>query len=162
MNRFLRAIILLFIVLLVFPEHLLAAPSDPVIVAIDAAIESLKREPNQFNLSVTSVGVMGSASGGGIGIQSSPQGGGPGSTTIGVQGTANTGNIQITQAAANEQLIKEAERAIRLLQEIRDALSTQKIDAPSVKSRLQEFAGTYAAPALKAVIEALVKKKLGL
>lgn len=56
---------------------------DPAIIAIDAAIDSLKRQPNQFTLSVTAIGAVGIASGGGIDITVETHGGGPGSQRIG-------------------------------------------------------------------------------
>lgn len=158
-NDRIRLIAALFLVsILVAGRSYAAGDGDPAVAAIDAAIASLKKEPNQFNLTVMNVGVMGSGSGGGVGINANPQGGGPGSTTIGVQGTANGGNVTIAKAAADEQLKAEAAKAVRLLEEIRGELVKKKPDAPTVKSRFAEFAKTYVPDVVKAVIGALLKR----
>lgn len=136
--------------------------TDPAIIAIDAAIASLKQQPNQFTLNVMTVGAMGTASGGGTGIKVEVHGGGPGSQTTGLVAKADGSQVNIAQSTADAALKQEAERAIKLLTEIKAALQAPKVDTPTVTSKLTEFAKTYVAPALKSVIEALVKKKLGL
>ena len=160
-----RLIVILLISLLFTPMVQAAERTgggDAVIAAIDAAVESLKKEPNQFTLNVINVGVMGTGSNGGTGINANAQGGGVGSTTIGVQGIANGGNIQITKAAADERMILEAQKATRVLQDIRSMLVKKKINKPEVKSKLAEFSATYVAPVLKETIAALIKKWLHL
>lgn len=135
---------------------------DPVIIAIDAAIDSLKQQPNQFTLNVTAVGAVGIASGGGTGINVETHGGGPGSQTTGMIARADGTQVNIAHAAADTALKQEAEKAVKLLTDIKTALQASKVDKPTVISKLTEFAKTYVAPVLKSVIEALVKKKLGL
>lgn len=135
---------------------------DPVIVAIDAAIDSLKQQPNQFTLNVTAIGAVGTASGGGTGIKVEAHGGGPGSQTIGMVAKADGTQVNIAYATADAALKQEAEKAVKLLTDIKTALQAPKVDKPTITSKLTEFAKTYVAPVLKSVIEALVKKKLGL
>jgi hypothetical protein len=136
--------------------------SDPVIIAINAAIDSLKQQPNQFTLDVTVVGAMGTASGGGTGINVEVQGGGPGSQTTGLIARVDGTQVNIAQAKADAVLKQEAEKAVKLLTEIRTALQAPKLDKLTATSKLAEFLKTYVAPVLKSVIEALVKKRLGL
>ena len=135
---------------------------DPVIIAIDAAINSLKEQPNQFTLKVTVAGAVGIASGGGTGIHVQAQGGGPGSQTIGMVARADGTQVNITEATADAALKQEAEKAVNLLTDIKAALQARKPDKSTVTAKLAEFAKTYVAPVLKSVVEALVKKKLGL
>ena len=135
---------------------------DPLIVAIDAAIDSLKHQPNQFTLNVTAIGAVGIASGGGTGIKVEVHGGGAGSQTTGMVARADGTQVNIAHATADAALKQEAERAVKLLADIKTALQAPKVDKPTVTSKLTEFAKTYVAPVLKSVIEALVKKKLGL
>jgi hypothetical protein len=135
---------------------------DPVIIAIDAAIDSLKQQPNQFALNVMAVGAMGTASGSGTGIKVEVHGGGPGSQTTGLVARADGTQVNIAHGVADAALKQEAEKAVKLLTDIKTALQAPKVDKPTVISKLTEFAKTYVAPVLKSVIEALVKKKLGL
>ena len=136
--------------------------SDPVIIAIDAAIDSLKQQPNQFTLNVTAIGAVGTASGGGTGIKVEVRGGSPGSQTSGMVASADGTQVNIANATADAALKQDAEKAFKLLTDIKTALQAPKVDKPTVTSKLTEFAKTYVAPVLKSVIDALVKKKLGL
>jgi hypothetical protein len=136
--------------------------TDPVIVAIDAAIKSLKEQPNQFSLDVTVIGVSGTASGGGTGVSVVANGGGPGSQTTGLSATIDGTQVKIAQRTADTKLQQESQKAVNLLMEIKTALQAPKVDKPTVQSKLTEFLKTYVAPALKSVIEALVMKRLGL
>jgi len=136
-------------------------PDDPVILAIDTAIQSLKKQPNQFNLSVIVTGLAVSASGGGTGMHVQVQGGGPGSQTTGVIARADGTQLNIAQRTADAALLQQGEQAVALLTEIKGLLQAPKIDKPVVKSKLLEFTNTYVAPAVKSIIEMLVKMKLG-
>lgn len=136
--------------------------SDPVIIAIDAAIVSLKEQPNQFLLIVSSTGMSVTSTGSGTGMTVEVTGGGPGSHTTGLNVSANSGQVTIAQSTADQALKEQAEKAISLLTEIKTSLQAKKVDKSKITSHLTEFGKTYVAPVLKSVIEALVKKKLGL
>jgi len=135
---------------------------DQVVVAIDAAIASLRQQPNQFNLTVSTTGLAVIESGGGTGMRVEVTGGGPGSQTTGLAVTATGAQLNIAQSMADQVLTQQAEQAISLLTELKSLLQARRVDKPSVMSRLAEFSKTYVAPVLKSVIEALIKKKLGL
>jgi hypothetical protein len=136
--------------------------TDPAIVAIDAAIKSLKEQPNQFTLDVTVIGVSGTASGGGTGVSVVANGGGPGSQTTGLTATVDGTQVNIAQHTADTKLQQESQKAVKLLTDIKTALQAPKVDKPTVQAKLSEFLKTYVAPVLKSVIEALVMKRLGL
>jgi hypothetical protein len=138
--------------------------TKPAVAAIDATIQSLKEQPNQFTLSVTVTGVVANASApGSTGLSVQVQGGGIGSQTTGLSVTTSSGQVQIAQAAADEAMRKQSEQAIKLLTEIKSLLEKPKakVDKPTIMARLAEFGKTYVAPALKTVIETLVKAALG-
>lgn len=135
---------------------------DPVIVAIDAAITSLKEQPNQFNLAVNVTGMAVTSSGPGTGMKIEATGGGPGSQTTGLNVSTTGAQVNITRTTADQALEEQAEKAISLLSEMKLLLQAPKVDKPTVMSRLTDFGNTYVAPVLKSVIGALVKKKLGL
>lgn len=142
-----------------------ALPRDSAIVAIDAAIKSLRETPNQFSLAVNVTGVSVSNSGG-VGLQVTATGGGPGSTTTGmiVDSTAAGQQITIARQNADEALKQEADKAIRLLTEIKTLLQKPpaQVEKPKVASKLGELAKTYVAPVMLSIIEALIKARLGL
>lgn len=135
---------------------------DPVIVAIDAAITSLKEQPNQFKLAVHVTGMAVTSSGPGTGMKIEVAGGGPGSQTTGLKVSTTGAQVNITRTTADQALKEQAEKAISLLSEMKLLLQAPKVDKPTVMSRLTDFGNTYVAPVLKSIIGALVKKKLGL
>ena len=137
-------------------------PLDPVVVAIDAAIESLREHPNQFKLVVNVTGMSVTSTGQGTGMNVEVTGGGPGSQTTGLNVSAGSGQMSIAQSTADQALQEQAEKAISVLTEMKTLLQAPKVDNAKIMSRLTEFGKTYVAPVLKTVIEALVKKKLGM
>lgn len=139
-----------------------AQQRDPTIVAIDAAIQSLKEQPNQFSLTVMAVGAVGISSGGGTGIRVEAHGGGPGSQTTGLVATASDAQINIVQTKADEKLKQEADKAVKLLSEIKTLIQTPKPDQSTISSKLSDLAKTYVAPVLTSVITALIKVRLRL
>ena len=139
-----------------------AADNDPVILAIDAAVQSLRQQPNQFNLQITAIGAMGVANNGGTGISVTATGGGPNSTTTGMVARVDSGQINIARANADAVLKQQAEQAIQLLNDIKASLQAKTVDKPSVMSKLAQLGQTYIAPVVQTVIAALIQKKLGL
>jgi hypothetical protein len=130
---------------------------DSALVAIDAAIQSMKQEPNQFNvqLSCTVTGVHSSVSGGGTGINVTTTGGGVGSQTTGMHVSASDAQCDTAQSNAINAL---NEQAIKQLSDIKALLQAPTVDKPTIMSKLSELGKEYIAPALRAVIEALIKK----
>ena len=136
---------------------------DLVTVALQAAIDSLNRNPNQFSLSFTCIGANVSSSGG-TGVSVTVQGGEAGSTTTGMIASAD---CSVGVAQTDAALRQEAEKAAKLLGEIKTLLQNQTaanraVTQQSVLSRLADFALTKIAPAVISVLDALVRKRLGL
>lgn len=153
--------VMLFVLLLCAPPIATAdTKGDPVVVAIDAAIASLRQQPNQFNLTMT--GLQITSSGQGTGMKLDVTGGAAGSQTTGLNITMGGKEMQIAQSTADQALKDEAAKAITLLTEMKSLLQAPKVDKTTIMSRLTEFGKTYVAPVLKSVIEALIKKRLGL
>ncbi len=141
-------------------EH--AGKPDPVITAIDEAIKSLSVKPNQFTLVVQSTGLNVTQTGSGTGMEVKVQGGGSGSNTTGLNITMDTAKIQITQAGADQALREQAEKAVHILTEIKTALMQPKPDRGTILSKLSELAGTYIPDVVKAILDKLVRSRLGL
>lgn len=141
------------------------ATHDPAVAAIDAAIKSLREMPNQYMLSISTSGVTVNNSGG-TGIKIDVQGGGPGSTTIGmrIDNSVTQQQTAVAYKTADEAVKKESERAIGILTEIKTLIQKQpaQIDKPAVSSKLVELGKTFLVPVVVSVIQAIVKTRLGL
>jgi len=133
-----------------------------VIAAIDEAISSLSKKPNQFNLVVQTTGLNITQTAPGTGMQVNVQGGGSGSQTTGLNISAGGGEIQVAQAAADQALREQAEKAVQILTELKTALMQPKPNRDTISSKLSELAGTYIPDIAKAIIEKLIQSRLGL
>ena len=85
-----------------------AADNDPAVIAIDAAIKSMKQHPNQFNVQLTCVAAQGIAKGGGTGINVTANGGGLGSTTTGMSVTMDSAQCNVAKGTALNTLNEQA------------------------------------------------------
>lgn len=138
-----------------------ASGEDSGLSVIDALIQSLSDRPNQFHLAVTATGMSVTHSGsGGTGVHIEVQGGGTGPTT-GLAITMDTASITVAEQTATEALIQQAQQAISILRAIRSELAKPEPKPASLMDKLSELGKTYIAPAIKAVLEAIVKSKLG-
>jgi hypothetical protein len=132
--------------------------TDSIIVAIDAAIQSLKQQPNQ-NMRLICTGVQATANGGGTGLSVTANGGGFGSQTTGMIVSMDNAQCSVAADTARDAF---SQQAIQQLSDIKAMLQATTVDKPSIMSKLSELGKTYVAPALQAVIGALITKKLGL
>jgi hypothetical protein len=167
-TRTIPAIILLALLLFLQPQRLKAEEdadkSAPVIVAIDEAIKSLREKPNQFHLDVYATGVNVTQYGGsGTGINVEVHGGGMGSQTTGMNVTMDTAKIDIvTKTIADRALREQAEKAVQILNDIKTALTQPEPDRDTILSKLSDLGGTFISDAVKAIIDKLVRARLGL
>ncbi len=98
------------------------------------AAKSLRSDPPSFSFTVNMTGMKVSNTGG-IGVLAAPSGGGPGSTTIGVQASGNTGDIEVTLAAVDDNLHAQVAEAADVIGMI--AAELEKDDAkPGVMDAL--------------------------
>jgi hypothetical protein len=142
-----------------------AAPpdeNDPAIVAIDAAIQSLKQQPNQnMQLRCTgmSVNTTVNGNGSGTGISITATGGGMGSTTTGMIVSMSGAQCSTAASAASSAL---SQQAVERLSDLKTSLEAPTVNQTTIMSRLAELGKTYLAPVSQTIIEALIKKKFGL
>ena len=132
---------------------------DPALVAIDAAIQSLKQRPSQFTMEVSCIGAQAISNGGGTGQSVTVTGGAAGSQTTGMVVSMN--GAQCTAALSNA-INGLNHQAIQQLAELKELLQAPTTDKSSIMSKLSELGKTYVMPALQSVLEALIKKKLRL
>ena len=149
------------ILILILLGPLAATGDDSGLDVLDALIQSLSDRPNQFHLDVTATGMSVSQSGaGGIGVNIEVQGGGTGPTT-GLAITMDTASINVAEQTATEALVQQAQQAVSILRAIRSELAKPEPKPTSLMDQLRDLGKTYVAPAIKAVVEAIVKSKLG-
>ena len=137
------------------------ASLDLVINAIDEAIATLSENPNQFSFSINVTGTS-ITSHGGTGLNVTATGGGPGSNTIGFQSSVAGSQIQIAQNAVDQHLQAEADKAIKVLQELRDTLHNQEYDKDKAKTLLQKLKETYLPSVVSSIIAKLVMSYMGI
>jgi hypothetical protein len=130
---------------------------------LDAAIASLTKQPNQFQIFVSCAGLKIGARDGGTGIRAQVENKGANFGSItGVHIGTSTADCEVVQTEAKGQFQKEGEKVVSLLNEIKALLQAPKVDEVAVKGKLAQFGETYVAPVLKEIIPAMIKKKLGL
>jgi hypothetical protein len=131
-------------------------PREPAIVAIDAAIKSLRETPNQFVQTGNMTGVSSTGCDAGTGIQVSLTGGGPGSTS--------PQQLALARQGSNDAIKQQADKAVQILTEIKTLIQkpAAQVDKAQVTSKLGELSRTYIAPVVVSVITALIKSGLGL
>jgi hypothetical protein len=133
--------------------------ADPALVAIDAAIRSIRQEPNQFNVQLTCAGVQATANGGGTGLSVTVTGGGIGSQTTGMNVSMNDAQCR---AAGDNAVNALNEQTIKQLEAIKTLLGASAPDKSAIMSKVADLGKAYIAPALRAVIEVLIKRRLRL
>lgn len=116
---------------------------EAAVMAVDAAIRSLTKEPEQCTATMH-VGVMGVGRGA-PGVVGEAHGGGPGSVAVGVQGSAGNSTASAQSGATDDDSKQKAEEALRVLNELRAELVKKSVDKPTVSSKLAELAKTYVA-----------------
>ncbi|MBI4691304.1 MAG: hypothetical protein HY754_13730 [Nitrospirae bacterium] len=138
-----------------------ASSQENIIGAIDNAIKSLEDEPNQFNLTVSVTGLSVNQSGsGGTDMVVNVTGGGAGSNVTGLNVSMNGNEISIAKQTANDALIQQSQKAIKILEELKQIVSVKKPEGNKVKSTLSKLNDTYIAPIAKSVIIGLITKWL--
>lgn len=148
---------------LVFEGAAIASPkNDNAIIVLEAAIKSLKDRPNQFNRQVTCQAMQATSNGAGTAVHVSVVGGGTNSHTTGLNVTMDNAQCSVAESKVDAAMKEQGEKAIELLTRIKSALEAPKVDKSSVSDMLSELGNTFVVPALQSVIDAVVKKRLGL
>ena len=139
---------------------------DLVIIAIDEAIKSLKEKPNQFRLvprlipTDTDITLHVPE----IVTQEVQEWCRVGCQWTGLVTTDAIAGVpwDLQYKAADEALSKQAEKAVQILTEIKGALMQPKPDQGTVLPKLNELASTVIPPIGEAMLDTLVRTRLGL
>lgn len=116
---------------------------------------SLRDDPPSFKVEVNLTGMRVSNSGG-IGVLASPTGGGPGSTTIGVQASANAGDIDARVAAINDELRAQVTHAADVIAMIASEIERDKPDEGLIDRLVQQLPSQLVGAVVSATVSAIV------
>lgn len=127
---------------------------------VDAIAESMQAEPHQFEISVSVIG-QSVANTGGIGILAAPQGGGPGSTTIGNMVSMDGATIQIAQRRAHAAMDEQTSALVAELRGMAAELRSPAPRSPKLKAALARLTGTWVPGIITSILGALLARALG-
>ncbi|MCH5548245.1 hypothetical protein L6227_02900 [Pseudomonas syringae pv. syringae] len=116
--------------------------------------DSIQSNPAQFKIEVSVVG-QSIVSHGGIGLQVSAVGGGPGSTTIGNQVTLGSTQVKFATQAADRAIGEQLTGLVKALNDVADQFESEKPDKGIIQSIIASLAGTWVPPVISAAITAV-------
>jgi hypothetical protein len=126
-----------------------------VISIIGEILESYRQNPAQNHFEINVTGFVANNSGG-IGFSSSPMGGGPGSTTIGMQSSMDRAQMSIAQSQVNESINEINETIINSLGAIIDELNNDAPDKSKISGLFGEVMKVLGTTATTLVIKYLL------
>jgi len=128
---------------------------------IEAIINSIEQEPAQFYIEVSVIGQQISSSGG-IGLQISATGGGPGSTTIGQ--SVSTGNAQLKFAhkTAIQGMEQQTQALLSALRSIVAELNNPSPKKSKIRGILDSLKESWVPPLIVSLVTTAVAKSIGL
>ncbi len=120
----------------------------------------LRSNPPSFHYEINIIGTRVSNAGG-IGILAAPQGGGPGSTTIGYQSSADVGNVDVTQKAVDADLRRQIDGAADKIELLAAAIERPKPERDRIRRLLSELPVKLIGAATVAAVTFAVNAALG-
>ena len=125
---------------------------------IEVIVQSIQRNPSQFQFEVNVIGTQAISRGGGIGLSVHATGGGPGSNTIGFQSTINGSNIRIAQKAADDKIKGEMSNALQNLNGIMIELRSQKPNKGNIIGFLESLKQSWVPNLITSIIANVITK----
>ncbi|MEW5993688.1 MAG: hypothetical protein AB1744_04745 [Candidatus Zixiibacteriota bacterium] len=134
--------------------------SAEAIEIIETIVDSLRSNPNQFNLEIKVIG-QNIASSGGIGLNLSTTGGGPSSTTIGQVVSVGGNQIEIANKAAIEAMNSQYDALIDALSNIIVELKSSNPNKSRIMSILESLKNTWVPGVITSVLGNVISNCLG-
>ncbi len=130
-------------------------------VIIDKIIESLRRNPGQFNINVnvSTAGAIGIGGPGGSGIVGIAQGGGTGFRAS--ASAPSAAQIKIGQQAGLQQVSSELSQMLSVLEQLKTELLSQPPSKSKIKSFLDSIKGKWLPEVVVSVVSELITSTLG-
>ena len=129
---------------------------------IDSMIESIRNNPNQFQIEVKVTGQSVSNIGSGTGLSVSAVGGGQGSTTIGQNVSMNGAKIEIAQKAGIGAINQQIQTLIESLSTISNELKSQDPDKKKISRVYQSLKNTWVPSLITSVLGSILVKVIGI
>jgi len=127
---------------------------------IDVIRESLVNNPNQFNIVVNVTGQR-VISQGGIGLQITTTGGGPGSTTIGQQVSLNGTQIEIARQQGQQAMNAQMAALVNVLTELSGQLKSKRPDKTIIQRLYAQLKGAWVPNVITSVVASIIAKTIG-
>ena len=118
------------------------------------------KNPNQFTVEISITG-QNIVSNGGIGMNVSVTGGGPGSHTIGNQVSMGGANIQLAQKQVNGAMTEQLNSLIAVLDKIILEIKNQNPDKSKIQTLINSLKNTWVPGVIIGVIGNAVSKSIG-
>ena len=128
---------------------------------IEAMAAALRANPQQFHINISVIGQR-VTSYGGIGMQVTAVGGGPGSTTIGNQVRMGGADVEISQQQGLQAMDQQFGALLQTLQDVATQLRAPTPDRTRIQRAIDSLKGTWVPGAITSAVVALVAKALGL
>ena len=128
---------------------------------IDSMTESLRNNPNQFQIQINVAGQFISNAGPGTGVEIHVSGGGPGSNTTGQKVSMDSSQIEITQKAGDEAMKQEMKTLVESLGVISHELTCQKPDKQKI-SKVCQSLKTWVPSLIRSVLVCVLTQAVGM
>jgi len=129
---------------------------------IDSMIKSLKESPGQFNIEVNVTGLLVNASKGSTGLIVSAVGGGPGSTTTGMNASISSPQIDISQKRGTDVMNSQMQLLIDSLSTLSNELKSTKPEKGKIKTILQSLKESWVPHLIINVLSIVLTNSVGI
>jgi len=129
---------------------------------VRSMIEELRDNPSQFHFEVNVSGVRATSHGGGTGLHVSATGGGPGSTTIGMQASVNSTDVEIAHGHANEAVLAQLNEILGTLTKMEAELGKSSPDGGSLRAMLERLSTSVLPSMITKALRAVLQRVDGI
>lgn len=129
---------------------------DSASLILESIIESLRAEPNQFQINLKVVGQINSVTNGGIGQIITATGGAAGSTTIGNKVSVDSSTVEIARQRGSEAMHEQTGLLLSALENIADEIKKSSPNKSIINNILESLKDTWVPPIVSSVITALI------
>jgi len=128
---------------------------------IDAMVDSIRINPNLFQIEINVTGQSISNVSGGTGLSVSATGGAPGSITIGQRISMNGTQIRIAQKAGHDAMNQQIQFLIDSLCTISNELRSQRPDTNKISRAYQSLKNTWVPSLITSVLGSILAQTIG-
>lgn len=129
---------------------------DSASLILESIIESLRVEPNQFQITLKVIGQLNSVTNGGIGQIITATGGSAGSTTIGNKVSVDGSTVEIGRQRGAEAISEQTRTLIAALEVIARELKASSPNKSVITKILESLKDTWVPPVISSVVTSLI------